>query len=221
MWKYGALLGVLFYVVLKEPADPIDGRVRWPQPTCSHALTLSLRSFDGQPTALTTLVHKASRRSHLRLVSHLESWLETQDDAIREDFVRYIKQRTASSLVASVEWCLDWVLWTYMIVVPIMVIGKLSKMSRGSPSSSLPADARPTRLEVVDLDGPEVAPTTTTTTTTTTTSSPAEERRRRARLAAALCDLQEDDDGERTHKPKPYSALLSSPESVTTPSMVE
>jgi len=208
MWRYGALLGVLFYVVLKEPAD---------------------HSIDGQPTTtLTTLVHKASRRSHDRLVSHVESWLETQDDAIRQSFVVYLKGSTASSLVASVEWCLDWVLWAYKIVVPIMVIGKLSEMSGGrtrrSPSSSEPADAWPTRLEVVDLDGPEAAAPApapaTTTTTTTTTSSPAEERRRRARLAAALRDLQADGDGERTtRKPKHHSALLSSPESVSTPSI--
>jgi hypothetical protein len=169
-WKYIALLGGLCWLLTSADHAAPDGH-----------------------SQLSAVISKASRQSHDRLVNHVRSWVETQDDAVREHFESYLKARTASSLVASIETALDWLLWLYRIIVPIMLLGKLSsgRASGPSPSSSsdLPAAAgarRPARLDVAEEPAAERAGGPVTT-----TSLPAEEEeRRRLRLAVALRTLE-------------------------------
>ena len=76
--------------------------------------------------SVSTVVRGASRESYDRLVRHVEGWVSLQNEAVREDFVGYMKGKAVRPVVAWLERVLDWVLWGYKIAVPLMVLGKLS-----------------------------------------------------------------------------------------------
>jgi len=105
VWKYGAVAAA------------------WSLLVCGFAARSEPSS------SIVSLMTKASRGSHARLVGHIDSWVMAQEEAVREHFVRHMARKTPSQLIATFERVLDWLLWAYKVALPLLALGKLGKLA--------------------------------------------------------------------------------------------